>query len=350
MKHIRYFDCLRAVAILAVVVLHISGQNFRYIDVHSGDWLAMNFWESMSRWGVPVFTMISGALFLNSDYTIGRLLRKNILRIGVAFFSWSMVYLILTNETWEVSAVLTQLFTGYYHMWFLYMIVGMYLLVPILRHMVRDQKVTRYFLLLCFLFAYVLPELVKLVSIYSGTLGNLGQSILGLLDLKYVMGFTGYFVLGYVFHQTEISIKTTRWIYFGAITAFFLTFVGTIFISFYEGKANTLFYENFSITTLVESVAIFLLIKSRLGCAPAPVESASPSRSESVICFLSKCSFGIYLIHPACIYVLEHYFSITTLSLPAWISVPLLTLVCFLLSLTATAILKVVPVVKRYLV
>lgn len=350
MKRIRYFDCLRAMAILAVVVLHVSGQNFRYIDIHSGDWITMNIWESVSRWGVPVFTMISGALFLSSDYTIGRLLRKNVLRIGIAFFSWSVIYLILTNETWEFSAVITQLFTGYFHMWFLYMIVGMYLLVPILRHMVQDQKVTRYFLLLCLLFACALPQLVKLVDVYSGTLGNLGQSMLGLLDLKYVMGFTGYFVLGYVLHHTEISIKTTRWIYFGSIAAVFLTFVGTIIISFYEGTANTLLYENFSINTLLESAAVFLLIKNRLGGEPVPIGSAGPSRSESIIRFLSNCSFGIYLIHPACIYALDHYFGVTTLSLPAWISVPLLTLVCFLLSLTATAILKVIPVVKRYLV
>ena len=350
MKRIRYFDYLRAAAILAVVVLHVSGQNFRHIDIHSGDWFAMNIWESMSRWGVPVFAMISGALFLSGDYTIGRLLRKNVLRIVVAFFTWSVIYLFLTNETWDTSSVVTQLFTGYFHMWFLYMIAGLYLLVPILRHMVQDEKVTRYFLLLCFVFTYVLPELANVVGVYSGTLGTLGRSVLGLLDLKYVMGFTGYFVLGYVLHQTEISRRMVRWIYIGGTMAFLLTFVGTIVISFHEGMANTLFYENFTVNTLLESAAIFLLFKTRFGSESVPDGSDRPAPSDRIIRFLSGCSFGIYLIHPACIYVLDHYFGITTLSLTAWISVPVLTLVCFLLSLAITAVLKVIPVVKQYLV
>ncbi len=349
MKHIRYFDYLRVAAILAVVVLHVSGQNFRHVDIHSGDWYAMNIWESMSRWGVPIFAMISGALFLSSDYTIGRLLRKNVLRIVIAFFSWSTIYLFLTNEAWDTTSVLTQLTTGYFHMWFLYMIAGMYLLVPILRHMVQDKKVTRYFLLLCILFSYVLPELVKLIGVYSETFGSVGSNMLGMLDLKYVMGFTGYFVLGYVLHRTEIDGRTTRWIYLGGVLAFLLTLVGTIVISFHDGTANTLFYENFTINTLLESAAIFLLFKNKLGSEPAMSGSDEQSYSERIIRFLSGCSFGIYLIHPACIYVLDHYFGITTLSISAWISVPLLTLVCLLLSLTITAFLRVIPVVKRYL-
>ncbi|MCR4604657.1 MAG: acyltransferase [Eubacterium sp.] len=350
MKRIRYFDYLRVVAILAVVVLHVSGQNFRHTDIHSGDWFAMNIWESMCRWGVPIFAMISGALFLSSDYTIGRLLRKNVLRVVVAFFSWSTIYLFLTNETLDTTSVLTQLTTGYFHMWFLYMIAGMYLLVPILRHMVQNQKVTRYFLLLCFLFAYALPELVELIGVYSEMFGTLGRNMLGMLNLKYVMGFTGYFVLGYVLHQTEIDRKTTRRIYIGGAIAFLLTLVGTIVISFHDGTANTLFYENFTVNTLLESAAIFLFFKNRIVSDTTASASGEDSSSNRIIRFLSGCSFGIYLVHPAWIYVLDHYFGITTSSMTAWISVPLLTIVCFLLSLTITAILRVIPVIKRYLV
>lgn len=350
MKRIRYFDHLRAFAILAVVILHVSGQNFRNIDIHSGDWFAMNIWESMSRWGVPVFAMISGALFLSSDYTIERLLRKNVLRIVIAFFSWSTIYLFLTNKNWNTASVLAQITSGYFHMWFLYMIAGMYLLVPILRHMVKNQKITRYFLLLCFLFAYALPELVKLIGEYSEMFGSLGRNMLGMLNLNYVMGFTGYFVLGYVLHQTEINRQTTRWIYIGGATAFVFTLVGTIIISFHDGAANTLFYENFTVNTLLESAAIFLLFKNRIGSETTASGSDGNSISDRIILFLSGCSFGIYLIHPAWIYVLEHYFGITTLSASAWISVPLLTIVCLLLSLTLTAILRFIPVIKRYLV
>ena len=113
---------------------------------------------------------------------------------------------------------------------------------------------------------------------------------------------------------------------------------------------RSLFYENFTVNTLLESAAIFLLFKNRIGSETTASASDGNSISERIILFLSGCSFGIYLIHPAWIYVLDHYFGITTSSASAWISVPLLTIVCLLLSLTLTAILRFIPVIKRYLV
>ena len=98
MKRIRYFDQLRAFAILAVVILHVSGQNFRNIDIHSGDWFAMNIWESMSRWGVPVFAMISGALFLNREISLKMIYGRYVLRMGAAYIVWSTFYALMKSR------------------------------------------------------------------------------------------------------------------------------------------------------------------------------------------------------------------------------------------------------------
>lgn len=57
-----YFDFLRIIAIFAVVIGHctLSGK----LDVHSFDWSVSNFYFSVVQWGVPMFIMISGALFI----------------------------------------------------------------------------------------------------------------------------------------------------------------------------------------------------------------------------------------------------------------------------------------------
>ena len=65
-----YFDYLRVFATLAVMVLHTSAQNWSKTDVNSFTWQTFNFFDSIVRWGVPVFVMISGSLFLSRDIPI----------------------------------------------------------------------------------------------------------------------------------------------------------------------------------------------------------------------------------------------------------------------------------------
>ena len=69
---ILYFDFLRIFATLAVMVLHVAAQNWYGTSVPSFEWQTFNFFHSVTRFGVPIFVMISGALFLNKRelYTI----------------------------------------------------------------------------------------------------------------------------------------------------------------------------------------------------------------------------------------------------------------------------------------
>lgn len=81
------FDRLRILAAFAVVVLHAVAPLF--LDSYpSSDWNVANVYESLVRWSVPVFFMISGALFLNKrkELNIGRLYKKNIFRVFLFIF------------------------------------------------------------------------------------------------------------------------------------------------------------------------------------------------------------------------------------------------------------------------
>lgn len=90
-----YLDTLRVAAACAVMVLHISAQNWYSVDVNGYDWAIFNFYDSIVRWAVPVFVMISGALFLNREIKICDLYRKYSARLVVAYFSWSTIYAII---------------------------------------------------------------------------------------------------------------------------------------------------------------------------------------------------------------------------------------------------------------
>ena len=88
-NRIVYFDYLRIIAIFAVIVLHIAAHNWHGTDVNSFEWQMFNIYDSIVRWGVPVFVMISGALFLGKDISIKKLYNKHIFRIFLSLIIWS---------------------------------------------------------------------------------------------------------------------------------------------------------------------------------------------------------------------------------------------------------------------
>ena len=89
-QRIAYFDVLRILATFAVIVLHLSAQHWADTDVYSRAWQAFNLYDSAVRWAVPVFVMISGALFLSGSQAASRhILKKNVSRLVTAFIFWS---------------------------------------------------------------------------------------------------------------------------------------------------------------------------------------------------------------------------------------------------------------------
>ena len=63
-----YIDFLRFIAVFAVIAIHVLGPfRFLYGDIPNSDWLAASGINSVTRWAVPVFIMITGALLLSTE-------------------------------------------------------------------------------------------------------------------------------------------------------------------------------------------------------------------------------------------------------------------------------------------
>ena len=126
----------------------------------------MNFYDSIVRWGVPVFVMISGCLFLSGNSTLKKIYQKNIFRIARAFVFWSIVYTIyyyvdkvfILKKEVALTTVVAHIILGHYHLWFLYMITGIYMILPFLKRIASSKFLTKNFLILAFIFAIVIPQ------------------------------------------------------------------------------------------------------------------------------------------------------------------------------------------------
>ncbi len=346
-KRVLYLDALRVVSTIGVIVLHTAAGNFKKVPIDSFAWHTFNIFDSLVRFCVPVFVMISGALFLDPEREVPtkRLFTKNIMRITTAYIFWSFIYvvfpklpaLIISREI-SFDGFWRSFIFGYSHLWFMFMIFGLYLATPILRKITTDKKTVEYFLILSFLFTFVL-NLLKLIPKISDDVGQIAEKI----GLDVVSGYSGYFVLGYYLQLIDFSEKKRKIIYGLGILGTIATIAGTAVWSMYTDEAIGKLYDYLMPNVYLQSVAVFIFFKYRIS------KINWRDREIKVITELSKLSFGIYLSHELVNIVLKRL-DITTLSYNPVLAVICNSLIVFFVSLTATYILNKIPYVNKYLI
>lgn len=340
------FDLLRVVAIFAMMMLHVAASQFDSVPVESTEWFWFNFYDSIVRFCVPVLVMISGIFFLDPerDYTMEKLLKKNVWRLVTAYFFWAFCYAFvdafLEYKAFHmefVQSLVKNTFTGRYHLWFVYMMIGLYLLVPILRKIAENEKLIKYFIVLSFLFCYV----GNMISTFP-VIGETAGIVLGKMSITMVGGYVGYFFAGYYFYHFELSKKQKNVIYGLGIVSVIATIVGTLVLSRQAGMADRTLYNYLFPTTCLSSWAVFLFFKDQI---------SKIHFSEHVgkgIVKLSELSFGMYLVHDF-VNVGCKKIGFTTVAFPAVVSVPVIACVVFGVSFLITWVMSKIPFAKRYL-
>ena len=173
------FDVLRVVAAFAVVLLHISAQRI-YECYPSSEWDTRNLYNALTRWCVPVFVMISGALFLDStkEINIKTLYKKNIIRLVLVFIFWTIIYGAYAGiKEHDAAKLIGKIIRGPYHFWFLRMLVGMYICVPLLRTITANKKLEKYFLCLSLITAFIIPMFFPLIGHFSDMARDFAENL-----------------------------------------------------------------------------------------------------------------------------------------------------------------------------
>ena len=89
-----YAEVLRIIAAFSVVFQHTVTSAWYDIPVRTDEWLTLNFYNSIARFGVGVFIMISGAFMLSPRYAHPpeKILGKNLTRILLLLVFWVVIY------------------------------------------------------------------------------------------------------------------------------------------------------------------------------------------------------------------------------------------------------------------
>ncbi len=133
------YDIIRIVAMLMVVMIHGFVPYLSATDVHGTGYIAVVFLSSRCLVGAPLFFMHSGALLLDTPErtTLSALFKKRIPKQAIPFVIWSLIYVIarIAAGTLALSPMsfLSLLWEpAYYQFWFTYVLLGFYLLLPLL--------------------------------------------------------------------------------------------------------------------------------------------------------------------------------------------------------------------------
>ena len=341
--NIQYLDTLRTLATLGVITIHVTtpilkmmyGKNMEF-------WWIGNSVDSIVRFVIALFLMLSGATMLNREYKLGEFYKKRFMRVLVPFLFWLVVYwvyrwAILSPKmqphsfqgivNWGANLFVTEGVSK--HFWYIYMILVLYLFLPFLGKGLRKLSQST---ILIILIAWVLLNIL----FTNNVIHTAGWGYFLQKTKDYIL-YSGYFVVGYYLVNTSFETKKYRLL---NLFIFILTILFSAFATFFASKnAHKLdmsFYGSLTLNTIIQSIALFLvfkdwIIKNRI--------------SAWIINTISNYSYGIYLVHILIISILYNRGIFWTMAYPL-ISLPTIIISTLVLSFFIIFLLRKIPLGK----
>lgn len=337
-----HYDLLRVFGTFSVIVLHSTSKQWYLTEVGSSEWYVLNFYECLVRYAVPIFFMLSGVLFLhpNRGVSMKKVWLRHIPRLMIAFFIWSCVYTrihyVRGVVEYKEGSFQLRLLTGNYHQWFILVLVGLYMCIPIFRKIASEKESLQYFLLLSFGFCFCYHLLLVWEEIAFFI-----EPVMEMSQFHLVAGYSAYFLLGYYLEQYPPEKKTQFLIHLLAIISIQWTFYGTNYLSVLEEEPVSDLYFYLLPSSFLISASVFLLFRNMNG--------KIPSKWKHAIYELSNLSFGVYLCHDVFLVLLMEDRYWLSWGIAPVVSVPFFALVIYGLSALLTYLLSWIPVVNRIL-
>lgn len=316
-SRIVFLDWLRVIACFMVILVHciepfyLGGPGTYIASLSDACWVTGI--NSALRSAVPLFVLASSYLLFPLKTDVPTFFRKRIVRVFVPFLIWSLLYAVvpMPGSDGEVDAagnLMSLLFnfvmTSSGHLWFVYMLLGVYLVMPMISPWVKtlSRKEEKIFLYL-WAFTTILPIMRPVAETLTGSSSLWGECPWNPFGtFYYVSGFIGYLVLGHYIrtYAGEVSWKKTLayaipfWVAGYAVTAggywhFIPDHAGYPVAAPYEAAVLMETTWNFcTFGVMLQTVAYFLVIR-KLTC--------DGWFYRKIVLPISKLSYGMYLMH-----------------------------------------------------
>lgn len=356
-QSIFYIDFLRFIAAIAVIMIHVLGP-FRYLygEIPDSDWLAAAGLNSLTRWAVPVFMMISGALLLSSkalspkklsskalsqdpsqeSFKWGPYLIKRVSKVVVPFIGWTIIFALVSGYMvdgvftgqWSSNITMDTLGSSltepvWYHLWFFYDFIPLYFVIPFLLPLLKQASADHIKLALsCWAILFLMHWL---------KIGDFLQQNLVL--------YSGYLVLGWYLFNRDNREHLKYWIAAGSFMLL-LNFFGSWYVATEKQAYSSLFMGYKTLNTAIIGGMLFVLAQT--------YAHKIQGRLRALVTLISTYSLGIYLVHPLILIPIRDlnngFYQVFQSN---WIAIPILTFLTLVGSLLLTMLLVKLPFIRR---
>lgn len=278
------YDLARVTFCICIILIHTTSFFYKY-PTNSFLWWTGNIIRSVVLIGLPMFVVLSGALILNSkEEPIGIFYKKRLKRILIPYFLYHIIYFVF-NIYYAVGEIsiskipnyILKIIKGpiYEHLWFVYMIIGLYLCSPFLKKMCKNMNEKDLNNLFYFLTSVIIiRNLLPLININ-----------IGITDIIFE-GWITYYLLGYIMTNTNLFNNHKNIFYFLGIIS--------LIISIIENRYHLLNISSlytFSILMYFQVIVVFMFFTN--------LKLNLDSKKRKILLTLSKYSFEVYIVHGA---------------------------------------------------
>lgn len=296
--YLPYGDAIRVVAIFTVIALHSAAARlFHFNEIHRFEWWTANIVDSLSRWAVPVFIMLSGALNLDlaKEYTLSAFYKRRMTRIITPLVFWSIFYFLYSKYYYEQSVTWHDVFESLYSgmgnspLYFLFVIMGLYAVTPALRPFI--QKCPKYLQWLC----------TGVILAAAGT--DIIYTVMPLNAFTRFIPFTAYYLLGHLIG--EIPVNRRRMFLsvavYALVSAFIIVATRQLFTIYEQTDYRVETYYNYvHPVVVIQSISIYIVLRHLF-------TQWDKKPSGRIFHVLAPVSFGIYLTHQVSLDIVRAY-------------------------------------------
>ncbi|MGD8118661.1 acyltransferase [Vibrio sp. TRT 29B02] len=295
-ERVHFFDLLRCVAAVAVIAIHVLAP-YRYELglIPFNQWATAVGVNSVTRWAVPVFILITGALMLSDKrpFDFKYYVKRRLGKVLLPFIVWSLFYAFLAGwslngfDSQQTQSLLENSLTHatYYHLGFFYYFIPLYFVIPFFQFVIRQYGESS-------LYAYV--------AIWLGTTLLYLTGIDGVWSNQMWL-YSGYLPLGYLLYQRVPLSKEYVMIFavLGAIALFvtgFMVITNSVVAEEYT-VGRWLSYKTLNV--VIAASMVFMLCRY--------FGEGLSSQANRVIGFISSHSLGIYILHPIVLWPMKEF-------------------------------------------
>lgn len=232
-------DIIRIFAFVFIVFLHTLNRQFG-VDVWMGGYTIISI-------GVNLFIMISGYLLLDKTEEAIVFFKKRILNILPLFLVFNIIYIYFGKI--PIMPVLKGKTISASHFWYIYMILGLYLLTPWLQKVLKYAEKETFFVVFLWFLCNILNPYLRYFNLAEIPFSNFPLT-----------GFIGYYILGYFVKKYDNKVKRTSFILIIVIYAlgFLLSFLSTKYVLAVTGKRVSDFFDKNSLGTFIMTLSFFV--------------------------------------------------------------------------------------------